>query len=78
MSHLIVFDGLCEQLHVDRLVQLVFVQHVDEEVQRSFMNAHLWIQRAHLLVDLHTALTQSSDKHRDKKILIPPAARESE
>lgn len=60
--HLIVLNGLGEWLHIDRLIQLVFVQQVDEEVQGAFMNAHLRVQRAHLLVDLYTALRQSSGK----------------
>ncbi len=61
--YLIVFNGLGERLHVDRLVQLVFVQQVDEEIQRTFMDAHLRVQRANFLIDIHTALSQSPDTH---------------
>lgn len=65
--YLIVFNGLGEWLHVDCLVQLVFVQQVDKEVQRSLVDAHLRIQRADLLIDVHTALSQSSDTQDNTK-----------
>lgn len=61
--NLIVLDGLCEQLHIDGLVQLVLVQHLDEEVQRTLVDAHLRVQRADLLVDVHAALGKSPDTH---------------
>lgn len=57
--YLIVFNGLGERLHVDRFVQLVFVQQVDEEVQRTLVDAHLRVQRADLLIDINRALIQS-------------------
>lgn len=66
--YLIVFNGLGERLHVDRLVQLVFVQQVDEEIQRAFMDAHLRVQRADLLIDLHTTLSQSPDTHTQRGV----------
>lgn len=57
--YLIVFNGLGERLHVDRLIQLVFVQQVDEEVQRTLVDAHLRVQRADLLIDINRTLIQS-------------------
>lgn len=35
------------------------MQQVDEEIQGTLMDAHLRVQRADLLVDLHAALSQS-------------------
>lgn len=61
--YLVVLDGLGERLHVDRLIQLVFVQQVDQEVQGALVHAHLRVQRAHLFVDIHAALRQSPDAH---------------
>lgn len=58
-TNLIVFNSLGQRLHVDGLVQLVFVQQVDEEIQGTLVDAHLGIQSADLLVDLHAALGQS-------------------
>lgn len=63
-AYLIIFNSLGERLHVDRLIQLVFVQQVNEEIQGSFVDAHLRIQRADLLIDLHAALSQSSDEQK--------------
>lgn len=64
-TNLIVFDSLGQRLHVDRLVQLVFVQQVDEEIQGTLMDAHLRVQRADLLVDLHAALSQRSEREQE-------------
>lgn len=64
-TNLIVFNGLGQRLHVDRLVQLVFVQQIDEEIQGSLVDAHLRVQRADLLVDLHAALSQRSERKRE-------------
>jgi len=57
-THLVVLDGFGQRLHVDRLVQLVLVQQLDQEVQRALVDAHLGVQHPHLLVHLHTALVQ--------------------
>lgn len=65
-TNLIVFDSLGQRLHVDRLVQLVFVQQVDEEIQGTLMDAHLRVQRADLLVDLHAALSQRPESKKQK------------
>lgn len=69
--HLVVLDGLGERLHLDRLVQLVLVQQLDEEVQRALVDAHLRVQRAHLLVRLHAALAQRSEAHA--RTVLEPA-----
>ncbi len=37
------------------------LQQIDEEVQRSLVNAHLRVQRAHALIHLHITLSQSSE-----------------
>lgn len=57
-THLVVLDGFGQRLHVDRLVQLVLVQQLDQEVQGALVNAHLGVQHPHLLVHLHAALVQ--------------------
>lgn len=65
-AHLVVFDGFGERLHLHRLVQLIFMKQIDEEVQRALVNAHLRVQRPHALVHLHPALTQSPDTQKDR------------
>lgn len=56
--HLIVLDGFGQGLHVDRLVQLVLVQQLNQEVQGALVHAQLRVQRPNLLVDVHAALVQ--------------------
>jgi len=58
--YLVVLDGPGQGLHIDRLVQLVLVQQVDEQVQRALVNTHLRVQSPHPLIHLHTAAAQGS------------------
>lgn len=57
-TNLVVLDGLGERLHVYGLIQLVFVQQVNQEVQGTFVHAHLRVQSPDLLIYFDTALVQ--------------------
>lgn len=57
--YLIVLDGLSQRLNLHSLIQLVFMQQVDEIVQRALVEAHFRMQCAHTLEDIHTTGVQS-------------------
>lgn len=57
--YLIVLDGLSQRLHLHSLIQLVFMQQVDEIVQRALVEAHFRMQCAHTLEDINTTGIQS-------------------
>lgn len=57
--YLIVLDGLGQRLHLHRLVQLVFMQQVNEVIQRALVEAHFRMQRPHTLENVHAAGFQS-------------------
>lgn len=59
LCYLVVLDGLCQGLHLHCFVQLVFVQQVDEIVQRALVEAHFRMQRSHALENVHAAALQS-------------------
>lgn len=57
--YLVVLDGLSQRLHLHSFIQLVFMQQVDEIVQRALVEAHFRMQCAHTLEDIHTTGIQS-------------------
>lgn len=63
--YLIVLDGLGQRLHLHSLIQLVFMQQVDEMVQRALVEAHFRMQCAHTLEDIHTTGIQSPTGKKD-------------
>lgn len=61
LCYLIVLDGLCQRFHLNRLIQLVFMQQVNEIIQGALMEAHLWVECPHTLQNLHSARAQSPE-----------------
>lgn len=60
LCYLVVLDGLSQRFHLHSLIKLIFMQQVDEIIQRAFMKAHFRVERTHALKNLHTTGVQSS------------------
>lgn len=57
--HLIVLDGLSQRFHLHGFIELIFMQQVNEIIQRALMEAHLRVQGTHALKSVHTTGIQS-------------------
>lgn len=58
-SYLVVFDGLRKGFHLNSLIQLIFMQQVNEVIQWALMEAHFRVKRSHSFENLHAAGVQS-------------------
>lgn len=58
-TYLVILDGFSQRFHLHSLIQLIFVQQVDEIIQRALVEAHLRVEGTHALKDVHPAAIQS-------------------
>lgn len=68
--YLVVLDGLSQGFHLNSLIQLVFMQQVNEIIQRALMEAHFRVECSHALKNLHAAAIQSPRTRTDGAILL--------
>lgn len=59
--YLIVLDGLSQRFHLHSLIELIFMQQVNEIIQRALMEAHLRVQGTHALKSVHATGIQSPE-----------------
>lgn len=70
-KYLIIFNGLSKWLHIYSFIQLILVQQINEEVQRTLMHTHLRVKGTHTLIDLHITLIKGTTE-REKTYSAQP------